>query len=108
MKIRPWTEFFAAFGSPWPVQQGHMLLGLVYIRRLARAKTLQIRRIAIASEEISNDFFFADGLQSTDLVDGVPLGDPEEEKYIPEPWYPDPDSGPENIWRWAHHSQQGW
>lgn len=26
----------------------------------------------------------------------------DEEKYIPQPWFRDPDSGPEDIWRWAN------
>lgn len=28
-----------------------------------------------------------------------------EEEVIPKPWFPDPDGGPEDVWRWALQTQ---
>lgn len=34
------------------------------------------------------------------------FGFADKERFIHQPCYPDSDSGPEDVWHWAHHSQR--
>jgi hypothetical protein len=92
-------------------QQHHLSLGLAHIRRFREANSPQARRdlLAPAIYKQSNPFFLSYALKESTYWGGYILAelDPEdEEEYIPTPWYPDPDGGPEDVWRWAHHSQR--
>ncbi|RAH63562.1 hypothetical protein BO85DRAFT_495521 [Aspergillus piperis CBS 112811] len=85
-----WPELIPQFTS-WIFQsyvESHLFRGLTHIRRFALEKDTDLLRKSYETPNL-DDF------------------NPEdEEKYIPRPWFRDPDSGPENIWRWANQRNQ--
>ncbi|RAK92541.1 hypothetical protein BO79DRAFT_138404 [Aspergillus costaricaensis CBS 115574] len=92
----------------------HLFRGLTHIRRFALEKDTDLQQIAQVVREEPVDgmgvhSFIKDMTRLLGREETPDLGDfnPEdEEKYIPRPWFRDPDSGPEDIWRWANQWNQ--
>lgn len=106
-----WVHFLAVVSnaSDRGCQQYHMSLGLNHIRHFAEAKTPEARRNLLSHDAAkdSHPFFLTEGLKESAFL-GWLLAEFEpgdEEEFIPKPCYPDPDHGPEIVWRWAHHWQ---
>ena len=89
--------------------QHYLSFGLAHVRHLLEAKTPQSQRDILSSfEKQSTRSFLSAALREASYLGGETLAELEtegEEEYIPKPWFPDPDSGPEDVWRWAHQTQ---
>lgn len=87
-----------------------MFRGLTHIRRFALEKDTDLQQIAqvirvtrldgMVFHSFINDMTRLLGRKETPNLDD--FNPEDEEKYIPRPWFRDPDSGPEDIWRWAN------
>ncbi|GKZ64866.1 hypothetical protein AnigIFM50267_007020 [Aspergillus niger] len=95
--------------------QFHLSLGLTHVRRFALQNEKQLQQIVHvtrATPRIDQQLsFLYNGLHPVSRWPPLEhaLGDfdaEDEKKYIPQPWYHDPDSGPEDIWRWAHRDEE--
>ncbi|GLA81074.1 hypothetical protein AtubIFM56815_004707 [Aspergillus tubingensis] len=104
---KPWS-IFQSYVEAYP--ESHLFSGLTHIRRFALEKDTDLQQIAqvvrgTRVDGMGVDSFIKDMTrllgrdESPDLNNFSPE---DEEKYIPQPWFRDPDSGPEDIWRWAN------
>ncbi|PYH68379.1 uncharacterized protein BO88DRAFT_342121 [Aspergillus vadensis CBS 113365] len=94
--------------------ESHLFRGLTHIRLFALDKDTDLQQIAqvVRGRRVDGmgvDSFIKDmtrllGREETPDLDNFSPED--EEKYIPRPWFRDPDSGPEDIWRWAYQWNQ--
>ncbi|GAA85829.1 similar to An11g09220 [Aspergillus luchuensis IFO 4308] len=107
-----WPEPIPQFTS-WIFQsyvESHLFRGLTHIRRFALEKDTDLQQIAqvirvtrldgMVFHSFINDMTRLLGRKETPNLDD--FNPEDEEKYIPRPWFRDPDSGPEDIWRWAN------
>jgi len=87
--------------------QHHLSFGLAHIREFMEAKTPESQRALLASSrKRSTREFLSTALKESNWLGGLAeFEDEVEEEYIPRPWYPDPETGPEDAWRWALQSQ---
>lgn len=106
-----WIEYFEikANGLDDGTLQHCLSLGLAHIRRFAEANTPQERRDILSSElnQHSYSYFLPYTIDQSRTWGPAlrELGCEGEVLYISKPWYSDSDTGPEDAWRWAVHSQ---
>ncbi|GKZ42803.1 hypothetical protein AbraIFM66951_002736 [Aspergillus brasiliensis] len=115
-KIMAYSEYFA----PWENEQLYCIYeflfiavkrGLIHARRLAlhtERHLQQIVRVLRDTPDLEQclNFLDRDPYSSGPKQYTRPLNTfnaEDEANHIPQPWYRDPDSGPEDIWRWASH-----
>ncbi|KAL3458210.1 hypothetical protein BJX64DRAFT_267015 [Aspergillus heterothallicus] len=108
-----WISYFilSNTGEDSIVQQYHLSRGLKHIHRFLAADTSEKRHGILSDKQNrkAHMAFFSDILREIhEFEQSEPLKDltPDEEKeLVHEPLYPDPDTGPEVVWRWAHKDQ---
>lgn len=106
-----WVDFFVIMsnGLDEGTLQHHLSFGLAHIRRFLEAKSPQPQRDLLASfKKDSTREFLSFALGEASYLGGVTLAEMEsedEEEFIPKPRFAEPDTGPEDAWRWAHQTQ---
>ncbi|TGJ83304.1 hypothetical protein E0Z10_g5440 [Xylaria hypoxylon] len=113
-----WGAFGVEYGDSIdaPYIQDVLSLGLERLRQIVRAETYDDRERLLCSGYSPRPtyFFLHRGLQdANERHDDIFLDDltPEDEVlYIKQPLFADPDSGPADVWRWAHYEEswQNW
>ena len=93
----------------------HLSFGLEHLRHFFASTTPESQRELLSSvEQDSNVTFLSAGLKEANYLGGEMLAEmdvEDQEDFIHGPLFHDSDSGPEDVWRWAHRSQyseQGW
>ena len=87
----------------------HLSFGLEHLRHFFASTTPESQRELLSSvEQDSNVTFLSAGLKEANYLGGEMLAEmdvEDQEDFICKPLFHDPDSGPEDVWRWAHQSQ---
>ncbi|KAJ5835710.1 hypothetical protein N7447_001736 [Penicillium robsamsonii] len=110
---REWILFFmlSQTGVDSTIQQYHLSRGLKHIERFLNADTSEKCHSLLSGQQSQKAHmtFFSDILgqinefeQSESLKD---LTAAKEKELVRQPRDCDPDSGPEDVWRWAHSNQ---
>ncbi|KAJ0415330.1 hypothetical protein BJY00DRAFT_293721 [Aspergillus carlsbadensis] len=111
---REWIQYFILSDTGEEdsiVQQYHLSRGLKHIHRFLDADSPEKRQGLLADKQNRNSHmaFFSDILREIhEFAQSEPLKDltaAEENELVRQPRYPDPDPGPERVWRWAHQDQ---
>ncbi|KAJ5513410.1 hypothetical protein N7463_002962 [Penicillium fimorum] len=93
------------------IQQYHLSRGLKHIERFLDADTPEKRHSLLSGEHSQKTHmtFFSDIRgEINEFEQSEPLKDltaAEEKELVRQPRDSDPDSGPEDVWRWAHSNQ---
>ena len=89
--------------------QHHLSFGLEHLRHFFASTIPESRRGLLSSvEQDSNVTFLSAGLKEANYLGGEMLAEmdvEDQEDFIHVPLFHDSDSGPEDVWRWAHQSQ---
>jgi len=94
-----------------PFIQHVLSLGLEKLHHIAMAETYEERCRLLYSHHCppATDSFLHEGLQyANEQNDDIFLGDltrEDETLHVKQPFFADPDSGPEDIWQWAHQGE---
>ncbi|PWY82772.1 hypothetical protein BO83DRAFT_414253 [Aspergillus eucalypticola CBS 122712] len=95
--------------------QFHVSLGLPHVRRLAIHNERHLQQVVRVISETSSDDICLNFLQKDEYLAPQSqswegrlkyFNSEDEVRHIPRPWYHDPDSGPEDIWRWAYQEEE--
>lgn len=108
-----WGEFRVEYGDQRDSVfiQYLLSLGLETLRRISMAETYEARYELLYSgyHPKFRDYFLYEALNCANRVDdGVYLSDftsIDEWTHIRPPFFDDPDTGPTDIWRWAHQDE---
>ncbi|GKZ36004.1 hypothetical protein AbraIFM66950_006877 [Aspergillus brasiliensis] len=116
-------EVHSKFFAPWENEQLYCIFeylldvvkrGLIHARKVALHTERHLQQIVRVLRdtpdlEQSLNFLFSDEYRSGWTHYYTPrlktFNAEDEANHIPQPWYRDPDSGPEDIWRWASHEE---
>lgn len=88
--------------------QHQLSFGLAHLRSLAEARTYKARQELLAdssNREFNNRFLYEalrEVAQEHNLTGLLNYDTDDEWKYIERPLIPDSDTGPEEVWHWAH------
>ncbi|KAL2789051.1 hypothetical protein BJX66DRAFT_246502 [Aspergillus keveii] len=110
---REWILYFilSDTGEDSIVQQYHLSRGLNHIQRFLDADSPKKRhRLLSANQNRQSHRAFLSNIlrEFNEFEQPEPLKDltaTAEELLVRQPLYPDPDTGPELVWRWAHQNQ---
>ena len=87
----------------------HLSFGLEHLRHFFASTTPESQRELLSSvEQDSNVTFLSAGRKEANYLGGEMLAEmdvEDQEDFIHVPLFHDSDSGPEDVWRWAHQSQ---
>ncbi|KAJ2988039.1 hypothetical protein NUW58_g4185 [Xylaria curta] len=108
-----WGAYNVEFGDriDAPYTQNVLSLGLKKLYQITRAETYDDRERVLCSgySPRATYFFLYEGLRyANEQHDDFWLDDltPENELlYVKQPFFADPDSGPADVWRWAHYEE---
>lgn len=106
-----WISFFAIMenGLDEGAFPHHLSFGLEHLRHFFASTTPESQRELLSSVEQDSDVtFLSAGLKEANYLGGEMLAEmdvEDQEDFIHVPLFHDSDSGPEDVWRWAHQSQ---
>ena len=106
-----WISFFAIMenGLDEGTLQHNLSFGLEHVRHFFASTTPKSQRELLSSlEQDSNVTFLTARLKEANYLGGEMLAEmdvEDQEDFICKPLFHVPDSGPEDVWRWAHQSQ---